>query len=137
MKEFTLDKEPKIKPGFKTPDGYFDKFSERILTRLPNDETKVISIFKTRKTWYVAAVAAVVMMLSIPFYFNYLNSSREMNSEELENYITYQSSITEDEIASLLETEDIENIKIDLKLQKADLEEVLLTNAELEKHLIN
>jgi hypothetical protein len=36
-----------------------------------------------------------------------------------------------------LETEDLEKMKIDLKLKNEDLEETLLNNAELEQYLIN
>lgn len=137
MKEFKIDDEPKVNTGFTNPDGYFDLFSQRMLTQLPKDETILISIFGTRKRWFFAVAAVLVVMLSTSLYVNSIKSSCELNSEELENYITYQSSITEDEIANLLETEDIENIKIDLNLQTKDLEEIILTNTELEKHLIN
>ncbi|MGL2964206.1 hypothetical protein ACSVH2_10350 [Flavobacterium sp. RSB2_4_14] len=137
MKEFKLDKEPKINSGFNTPDGYFDSFSERILTQLPKDETKVISIYKTRKTWYFVAAAVLILMLSIPLYIKYQASTSEINSEILEDYLTYHSSITEDEIVNLLETEDLEKMKIDLKLKEEDLEEILLNNPELEQYLIN
>ena len=68
MKDFKLDSEPKISSGFTTPDDYFDTFSEKILAQLPKEEPKVISIFNRRKTWYFAAAAVFVAMLSIPIY---------------------------------------------------------------------
>ena len=49
MKDFKLDNHPKINSGFKTPDHYFDDFSEKILHRLEEKESKVISIFYRRK----------------------------------------------------------------------------------------
>lgn len=137
MKEFKLDKELKINTGFTTPEGYFDSFSECVLKQLPKSEPKVISIFKSRKKWYFAVAAVLILMLSISLYIKYETNSNEIDSEILEDYITYHSSITEDEIVNLLETEDLEKMKIDLKLKKEDLEETLLNNSELEQYLIN
>jgi hypothetical protein len=137
MKDFKLDKEPKINSGFTTPEGYFDSFSESVLSQLPKSETKVISIFKSRKTWYYAVAAILVLMLSIPLYMRYEASSSQIDSEILEDYITYHSTISEEELVNLLETEDLEKIKIELNLQGEDLEELLLTNADLEQYLLN
>ena len=36
MKEFKLDKEPKINSGFTTPEAYFDSFSESVLKQEEN-----------------------------------------------------------------------------------------------------
>lgn len=137
MKEFKLDKEPKINTGFTTPEAYFDSFSESVLKQLPKSEAKEISLFKTRRKWYYAVAAVLVLMLSISLYIKYETNSNEIDSKILEDYITYHSSITEDEIVNLLETEDLEKMKIDLKLKNEDLEETLLNNAELEQYLIN
>lgn len=137
MKEFKLDKEPKINTGFTTPEAYFDSFSESVLKQLPKSEPKVISLFKTRKKWYYAVAAVLILMLSISLYIKYQTNSNEIESDLLEDYITYHSSISEDEIVNLLEKEDIEKIKIDLKLKKEDLEETLLNNTEIEQYLIN
>jgi len=137
MKEFKLDNEHKIKSGFTTPDGYFDSFSESFLARLPKNKPKVISIFKSRKTMYYAVAAILLLLLSIPLYIKYETNSNEIDSEILEDYITYHSSISEDEIVKLLETEDIEKMKIDLNLTEEDFEEILVTNADLEQYLLN
>ena len=137
MKEFKLDKEPKINTGFTTPEAYFDSFSESVFKQLPKSEAKEISLFKTRRKWYYAVAAVLVLMLSISLYIKYETNSNEIDSRILEDYITYHSSITEDEIVNLLETEDLEKMKIDLKLKNEDLEETLLNNAELEQYLIN
>lgn len=137
MKEFKLNKEPKLKTGFSTPEGYFDSFSDRFSTKLPESEPKVISVFNSRKIWYYAVAAILILLLSIPVYIQYESNSKEIDSEMLEDYITNHSTITEYEIVSLLETEDLEKIKIDLKLQDKELEELLLNNSELEQYLIN
>jgi hypothetical protein len=137
MKEFKLDNEPKINSGFNAPDNYFDTFSEKLITKLPASETKVISIFETRKKWYIAVAAILILLLSIPLYFKYQSSSNEINSEALEDYLTFHSNITEEELVNSLETEDLEKIKIDLQLEEEDLEEILINNFEFEQYLIN
>ena len=44
MKEFKLDNNPKISPGFSVPENYFENFSSKLLQELPKNEPKVISI---------------------------------------------------------------------------------------------
>ena len=80
MKEFKLDYDAKITSGFKTPDGYFDTLSDKILAELPNEEPKVISLFSSRKTWYYAVAAILVLMLSIPLYTEYSTQTEEIDT---------------------------------------------------------
>jgi hypothetical protein len=48
MKTFKLENEPKIETGFIT-EHYFENFSIKMMEQLPNNEPKVISIFKRKK----------------------------------------------------------------------------------------
>lgn len=135
MKSFKLDNEPKITSGFTTPEGYFDSFSDKVLTQLPKEEPKVISIFSRRKIWYYTAAAVVVMMLSIPLYTNYFSTSDEVDALALEDYITNHTTISEDEIANLLDQEDLEKMKLDLNLEDEAVEDILLNNTDLEQYI--
>jgi hypothetical protein len=137
MKDFKLDNEAKITSGFTTPDGYFDSFSDTILAQLPKAEPKVISIHSSRKAWYYTAAAVVVLMLSVPVYNNYKASHEEIDAAALENYITYHSTISEDEIVDLLEQEDLDKIKMELNVDDAAIEDVLKSNSNLEEYIIN
>jgi cell division protein FtsL len=137
MKDFKLDNEPKITPGFILPDGYFDTFSEKVLSQLPKEEPKVISIFSLRKTWYFAAAAILVVMLSIPIYNNYSTNQEEVDTATLENYIAYQSTISQDEIVDLLEQEDIDRIKLELNVDDQEIEDALKSNSNLEEYIID
>lgn len=132
MKDFKLDNEPKITSGFQIPENYFDNFSEKVMNQLPEKETKVISIFQKRKNWIMSVAAVLVISLSIPFYNNLTSSSDELDQATLENYITNQSTINQYDLISLLETEDIENIKIDSNLEDATIEDILSTNDNFE-----
>ena len=137
MKDFKLDNEPKITSGFTTPDGYFDTFSEKILAQLPKQEPKVISIFSSRKTWYYAVAAILILMLSVPIYTKYSTQQEEIDSATLENYIAYQSNISEEEIVNLLQQEDLDKMKLDFNVDDAAIEDALNSNSNLEQYIID
>ncbi|HNP32281.1 MAG TPA: hypothetical protein PKN96_03215 [Flavobacterium sp.] len=135
MKNFKLDNETKITAGFITPDGYFDTLSNKVLAQLPKQETKVISIFSSRKTWYFTAAAVIIAMLSIPIYNKYSTNKEEIDSATLENYIAYQSNISQDEIAELLNQEDLDKMKMELNVDDTAIEEALNSNTNLEQYI--
>lgn len=137
MKDFKLDNEPKITSGFTTPDGYFDTFSEKVLAQLPEQERKVISIFSSKKTWYYAAAAILILMLSVPIYTKYSNQQEEIDSATLENYIAYQSNISEEEIVNLLQQEDLDKMKLEFNVDDAAIEDALNSNSNLEQYIID
>jgi cell division protein FtsL len=137
MKNFNLGNEPKITSGFTTPDGYFDTFSEKVLAQLPKQETKVISIFSSKKVWYFAAAAVLILMLSIPLFTKYSTQQEEIDSATLENYIAYQSNISEEEIVNLLEQDDLDKMKLDFNIDDAAIEDALKSNSNLEQYLID
>jgi cell division protein FtsL len=137
MKNFNLGNEPKITSGFTTPDGYFDTFSEKVLAQLPKQETKVISIFSSKKVWYFAAAAILILMLSIPLFTKYSTQQEEIDTATLENYIAYQSNISEEEIVNLLEQDDLDKMKLDFNIDDATIEDALKSNSNLEQYLID
>lgn len=137
MKEFRLDNEPKIASGFKVPNGYFESFSENLSKQLPEKEIEVISLFNRKKIWYFAAAAIVTVLLSIPVYNYYNQKTQEIDSATLENYIIYHSTVSEDEIVNLLDEEDLKEIKIELNIDDATIENVLYTNSNLEQYILN
>jgi len=137
MKNFKLGNEPKITSGFTTPDGYFDTFSEKVLAQLPKQETKVISIFSSKKVWYFAVAAILILMLSIPLFTKYSTQQEEIDSATLENYISYQSNISEEEIVNLLEQDDLDKMKLDFNIDDATIEDALKSNSNLEQYLID
>ena len=137
MKNFNLGNEPKITSGFTTPDGFFDTFSEKVLAQLPKQETKVISIFSSKKVWYFAAAAILILMLSIPLFNKYSTQQEEIDTATLENYIAYQSNISEEEIVNLLEQDDLDKMNLDFNIDDATIEDALKSNSNLEQYLID
>lgn len=137
MKDFKLDNEPKISSGFTTPSGYFDSFPEKVLAQISQEESKVISFFDSRRNWYFAAAAVVTLMLSIPVYNFYRLQSQEIDAATLENYIAYNSTISQEQIIDLLEQEDLDKIKLELNIDDAAIEDALQSNTNLEDYLID
>ena len=138
MKEFKLDNEPKITSGFTTPDGYFDTFSEKIVAQLPNEESpKVISFYSHRKRWMFAAAAVLVLALSVPIFNKMTTNTTELDQQTLEDYITYNSGISENDLVNLLEKEDIEKMNVDYNFQDKEVEDLLSENNCIEQYITN
>lgn len=137
MKTFKLEDQPKITSGFKTPDTYFDTFSTKVFEQLPIKEPKTISIFSTRKTWLYAAAAILIFGLSIPIYNQFNGVSPEIDNATLENYLAYQSAVSDTDLANLLNEEDIQQISVDLNIEDNTLENELTQVNNLETYLLN
>ena len=133
MKDFKLDNHPKINSGFKTPDRYFDDFSEKILHRLEEKESKVISIFSRRKNWLYACAAILVLALSVPSFFQ--NQTNEIDATALENYLAINSGISEVDLIDLLQTEDINKIQINPNIDDKTVEDILINNSNFEQYI--
>lgn len=135
MNSFNLENQPKIKSGFKTPDGYFENFSEQLLAKIAQEEKPVISIFQRRRNWLVAAAAVLLIGISIPFLNKANVSSSSVDEETMENYLAYQSTISQYDLINLLDKEDIESLESDLKIDDAVVESALSDNTNLENYL--
>lgn len=135
MKTFKLENEPKIKSGFIAPENYFEDFSAKILQQLPNNEPKVISIFYRRKTWFYSAAAVIVLALTIPVY-TYYNNSSEIDPVTLENYISYHSNVSDVDLVSLLDENDIQKMDIDLNLEEKQIENELSSETNIDIYLL-
>ena len=137
MKEFKLDNEPKISTGFTTPEGYFDAFSEKMIAQLPNKTPKVISMYNNRKRWLFAAAAVLILALSVPIFNKLTTNTAELDQQTLEDYITYNSGISENDLVDLLDNEDIEKINIDYNIKDKDVEDLLSANNNIEQYITN
>lgn len=134
MKEFKLENKPKIESGFKTPEHYFENFSEKLMQNLPANEPKVISIFQRRKRSLMIAAAILIIALMIPFLYN-TTANEELDQTTLENYLSYQTSMTQFDLINALESEDINNINTTVALEDKTIEDMLARNPDLEQLL--
>lgn len=137
MKDFKLKNAPKITTGFKTPEGYFEMFSEKLLIQLPKEEPKIISLFHSSKRRLFGVAALIILALSVPVFNTLSVNNEQLDQATLENYITYHSGISEDDIVDLLEKEDIEKMKVNYDIQDDVIEDALYTNSNLEQYLLN
>lgn len=137
MKTFKLDNEPKIETGFIVPENYFEDFTAKMMQQLPQNEPKVVSIFARKKTWMYAAAAILVLALSLPIYTNYFSHSSEIDEATLENYITYQSTVSDTDLVNLLDEQDIQKMSVDLDIEDITIENELSQNKNLEQYLLN
>ena len=134
MNDFKINSEHKIESGFKIPENYFENFSEKVLLKINKPEPKVVSLFYRRKTWISSVAAVLVISLSVTLYTKIVVKSSE-EKLTLENYITNQSEISQYDLVALLDSKDIEKIKIDLKLDDEKIEEVLTNSSDIENYL--
>ncbi|WP_298225062.1 hypothetical protein [Flavobacterium sp.] len=137
MKAFKLDDEPKITSGFKVPEAYFDDLQSKVNQRLQEDETPVISLFAQRKTWIMAIAAVFIIALTIPL-IHYMNrSSTEIDKGTLENYLTNHADISDDDIVELFNENDIQKMKVDLKIDDKELEDILTADGNVEDYIVD
>ena len=137
MKEFKLDEMPKIKSGFKTPEDYFDAFSEKMVAQLPEEKPKTILLFSLRKKLLFAVAAVLVVALSVPIFNTLSSNNAVLDQQTLEDYIAQNTRISENDILELLEKEDIEKLNLDYQIPDKNVEEVLSTNENLEQYITN
>ncbi len=133
MNDFKLDNHPKIKSGFTVPDNYFENFK---LKMNPKPEPKVIPIFARKKVWIPAVAAVLILALMLPIY-NYRASLQQPDANSIENYLTYNSGISQYELVALLEQEDIDKIDIDFQLEDKAIEDILTINNNFENYIID
>ena len=134
MNDFRINSKHKIDSGFKIPEDYFENFSEKVLLKISKPEPKVVTLFYKRKTWISSIAAVLVISLSVTLFTKIAVKSTE-EKLTLENYITNQSEISQYDLVALLDSKDIEKIKIDLKLDDKKIEEDLTNSSEIENYL--
>ncbi len=135
MKEFKLDKEPKITSGFTIPNTYFEDLENKVIQRLPEKEIPVYTLFTKRKIVLFAIAAVFIIALSIPIVNVMKVKTPEIDAIVLENYLTQQTDISDEDIAELLNDENIKHIKIDVKIDNSELEDILISNPDMEEYL--
>ena len=139
MKSFDLENSPKIKSGFKVPDGYFEEFNAKLTEQLAIEvEPKVIVLHSRKTLWYFAIAAILLIAISIPVYQNWkVNMSPQLNQDEIENYLSDHSSISTEDLITFLNEEDILALQKSKTIESETIENYLLTTESLEYYLID
>lgn len=134
MNSFNLENHPKINSGFKTPEHYFENFSESVLAKVSLEEKPVVSLFQRRKNWFLAAAAVLVLGIMIPF-LNKPSDSQNIDDATIETYLA-QSNISQYELVNMLDNEDIDALERDLAMDESMLNSAMEYNGNLENYLI-
>lgn len=133
MKAFKLENEPKIAPGFKTPEHYFDDFSMKVLQQInEKEDVKVIPIYKRKKVLSILAAAVVFIALMIPIVNNYSNTSKDLDEDTLETYLAYQSNLNQYDLIQKLDTKDIQELSKNTAIEDEAIEDILASNPNIE-----
>lgn len=116
MKEFDLENNQKIESGFKIPDQYFESLEFKIMDQITKNPVKVISLFETRKFWIGSVAAILLISITALFYFN----NSEISNTNTEEYLTYQTNLSTEDIVEHLTDDDILKIEASLNLYDAE-----------------
>jgi len=139
MNSFHLNTSPKIKSGFKVPEGYFESFESKLFEELQLEkEPKVISLLSRKAKWYWMAAAAIIFAVSLPIH-NYFNNASlgKPTASELEYYFNVHPAFTTEDIISQLNETEIQTLKIDSELKTENIENYLLKTESIEYYLLD
>ncbi len=136
MNHFDINKQPKINTGFNIPDNYFENFSDNLILRINEKDTKVIAI-RRHNRWWSTAAAIVVVSLGIFSVYRISEERNEIDQNILENYIANDANISNEQLIDLLDETDIQEISVNSSISESDIEDFLTQNSNLEQHLIN
>ncbi|NRA91559.1 MAG: hypothetical protein HRU26_02570 [Psychroserpens sp.] len=120
--------------GFKVPESYFDTLDDTIMNKV-QDETKIIRFRPNPKLYYVAGIAAsLVLMVAI---FTNRDDNLGISTEMVESYFE-DSDLDSYELADLLYEADL--LEEDFVISETDfnednLETYLLENSDIEQLL--
>jgi len=127
MEPFKLDNHPKIKPGFKTPEGYFDGLTEKIMQGLPErHEARVVPLYRRTPVWLSAVAAIFIIALSLSLYFR-MDATAQPDEAAIENYLVYHTNINSYDLMQNLDATDIKELEQSIALSDEAIEDYLST----------
>jgi len=116
MEYFNLENGPKIKPGFKTPDNYFDALTDRIMQQLPEQEVKVVPLYSRKPVWMTAVAAVFVLVLTLVIFFR-SGTQAVPDDTAIENYLVYQADMDTYDLMQGLDEQDIAELESSLAVR--------------------
>jgi len=126
MNDFKLNEEQKIKTGFTNPpDAYFDSFTDGMMQQLPEPEVKVVPLYKRKPVWLSAAAAFVTMFTGGYFLVNNTAPATQPDATAIENYLVYQTNVTQYDMIDHLDTQDIQELEASITLNDEAVEDYL------------
>ena len=135
MKKFDLENMPKTTSGFIVPDNYFEDFSKKVLSQLPDETNRVIPLYKQKSKLLMAVAAILIIGLFIPIFNQLSKPAEELDLTTLENHLSYQTNINQYDLISELDEDDLNKMGATIQLNDEIIEENLSTNSDLERLL--
>lgn len=121
---------------FKVPDSYFESRTSDSYKAMEQQPLKSKRTSKRITIYYaVASVAALLIGLALPLY--QADGYRNLESENIENYLQQESLWVSSTLESQLTEEDLEVIRNQIELDAEDVKDYLLTRTDLEYILID
>ena len=121
------------KSGFNAPDGYFDRLPQMVFAKI--EEKPVLSLFQRNRKYIMAAAAVLILALMLPVY-NALSTKTELDEATIESYLAYHSGMTQFDLLTEMNPEDLAEMETTLPIEDAVIEEMLTTNSNFEQLLI-
>jgi len=135
MKKFNLENIPKTTSGFIVPDNYFEDFSKKVLSQLPDETNRVIPLYKQKSKLLIAVAAILFIGLFIPIFNQLSKPAEELDLTTLENHLSYQTNIYQYDLISELDEDDLNKMGATIQLKDEIIEEHLSSNSDLESLL--
>ena len=126
MEQFNLDNRPKINPGFKVPENYFDNLADRVMQQLPQQEVKVVPLYRRTPVWMSAVAAVFVLLFGISLFLQTnTTTTPQPDDTAIENYLVYQSNINQYDLMQALDDQDIAELESSMAINDEAIEDYL------------
>ena len=115
--------------GFKVPQNYFETFETRILDRIKSErETKVVRLLSKQKLYYMAGIAAsILIIISIMLTNRNRLSIDSLDTFAIERYL-YQEEFSNEDLAALYQSIELsETDFIDMNISEDTYNEYIET----------
>lgn len=135
MNKFNLDKHPAVASGLNAPKHYFDHFPAIVMEKINQEQPAKNRVF-TLTNFIFTAAAIVILVLGIPFFMSKsVTSFEQIDTHSLENHLSYQSNISSYDLMNLMESNELDALQVDLQLEDAAVENILITNPNFENYI--
>ena len=119
--------------GFKIPDGYFDRFPDRLEQRMAHNPSKVRKLWPARLGW--VAAAAILLLFLIPDRQTAEIEFGDLTGETIAEYLgSKEEDLSSDELAEALPLDEIAlEDMLDASLETQHIAEYLENDREVDE----
>ncbi|OYU82977.1 MAG: hypothetical protein CFE24_13300 [Flavobacterium sp. BFFFF2] len=137
MKFDFTDNEQIKKPGFEAPDGFFDSFPDQMMTRWEQQHRTVKGSRIILWNRWMAAAAVIVLALSLPLLNHFFTGEKNIAATAISHYVQTQTEVTDEEVASLLDNEQLQQLQNEYSEQHELITEESLLNVHADDLMLD